>query len=278
VPELPEVETTRRGIARALVGRRLLGAVVRDPRLRWPVDAGLDAAVAGARVRAVDRRGKYLVLRLEGGTDVILHLGMSGSLRLAAAAQLPGRHDHVDLRVDGGRVLRLSDPRRFGAVVLAPGGADAHPLLAGLGVEPLSADSTASADFTAKRLHARSRGLRSAVKAFLMDARVVVGIGNIYASEALFRAGVRPAVSAGRVSLARYQRIVDAAVTTLSAAVAAGGTTLRDFTATDGRPGYFRQQLLVYGRGGQPCPRCGGRIVESRLGGRGTFHCPRCQR
>lgn len=272
VPELPEVETTRRGIAGALVGKRLTGARVRDGRLRWPVDANLDAELRGVTVAAVDRRGKYLVLRLDRGSDLILHLGMSGSLRVIPEALPAGKHDHVDVCVDDGRVLRLTDPRRFGAVVLARGGADEHPLLAKLGVEPLTVD------FSGAYLFSRSRRLRGPVKSFLMDARVVVGLGNIYANETLFRAGVRPAVAAGRIALGRYERIAEAASVTLKAALAAGGTTLRDFAAADGRPGYFSQQLLVYGRGGAPCRVCATPIRESRTAGRSTFWCHRCQR
>ena len=270
MPELPEVETTRRGIAPHLEGRRLRGVVVRDARLRWPVPEDLDRRIRGRRVKAVRRRGKYLLIDLEGAGTLLLHLGMSGSLRLVACRQPPGPHDHVDLRIEGGRCLRLTDPRRFGALLWTPA-PDTHPLLRDLGPEPLSAG------FDGAALWRRSRGRRVAVKNLLMDSRVVAGIGNIYANEALFRAGIHPARAAGRISKARYARLAQALREVLGEAIRAGGTTLRDFVRSDGRPGYFHHTLAVYDREGAPCPRCGHPIRRMRLGQRSTFYCPRCQ-
>ncbi len=269
MPELPEVETTRRGLAPLLTGRRLRGATVREPRLRYPVPAGLGEQVAGQAITALERRGKYLILRLEADW-LLFHLGMSGSLRLAGAAEPAGRHDHVDLELDGGGRLRLTDPRRFGSLLLGAGDPAAHPRLRGLGPEPLGPA------FDGDHLYRRARGRRLAVKAFLMDARTVVGVGNIYANEALFRAGIRPDRAAGRISRQRYRRLAAALRAVLEAAVAAGGTTLRDFTDGTGRPGYFALALTVYGGGA--CPGCGGALRRLRIAQRSTWLCPRCQR
>jgi len=271
MPELPEVETIRRGIAPHLCGRRVTQVVVRRDRLRWPLPAGLADLLTGRRVRAVERRGKYLLLRFTHGT-LLLHLGMSGTLRLLPAHHPAGRHDHFDLVVAGGEALRLTDPRRFGALLWQPGPDPArHPRLRTLGPEPLGPD------FTGTALHARSRGRRVAVKPFLMDGSVVVGVGNIYACESLFRAGIHPARAAGRISLQRYRRLTAAVRTVLEEAIDRGGTTLRDFTDSEGRPGYFAQRLTVYGREGMPCPECGTPVCHRRLGGRSSYYCPRCQ-
>ncbi|SCZ53241.1 bifunctional DNA-formamidopyrimidine glycosylase/DNA-(apurinic or apyrimidinic site) lyase [Thiohalomonas denitrificans] len=271
MPELPEVETTRRGIAPHITGRRILTVEVREPRLRWPVPSDLQKRVAGQRVTEVRRRGKYLLLMLERGS-IILHLGMSGSLRVLEEPLTPGRHDHVDLVFTEGLRLRLTDPRRFGALLWTDGPPESHKLLAGLGPEPLS-DA-----FDGDYLFRRSRGRRVPVKAFLMDARVVVGVGNIYANEALFMAGIRPDRPAGGISRARYLRLAEQVRSILEQAIIQGGTTLRDFTDSQGRPGYFAQSLAVYGRGGLPCPACGARLREVRLGQRSTVFCPHCQR
>ena len=249
MPELPEVETTRRGLAPHLLGAQFTGAVVRQARLRWPVPSELTALLAGRRITELGRRGKYLLLTTAGGT-LVIHLGMSGSLRLVAANLPPGRHDHVDLLLEGGRAVRFTDPRRFGAVLWTTGKPEHHRLLAHLGPEPLGAG------FDGECLWRRARGRRVAVKALLMDSRVVVGVGNIYANEALFRSGIDPRRAAGRISRVRYQRLAEAVRGVLTEAIAQGGTTLRDFVAGDGRPGYFQQQLQVYGRGGRPCVRC----------------------
>ena len=270
MPELPEVEITRRGIEPFLTGRTLTGAIVRHRGLRWPVPRALHAALAGERVRAVRRRGKYLIIECDHGA-LIMHLGMSGSLRVLPAGEAPGPYDHFDLCI-GEKVLRLRDPRRFGAVIWWRGDADAHPLLAGLGIEPLS-DA-----FDGDALYRATRGRRTSIKQLLMDARIVAGVGNIYASECLFRAGIRPGIAAGRLSRERCARLAAALRETLNDALAAGGSTLRDFVRTDGAPGYFQTRYLVYDRGGEPCRRCGTPIRRIVQGQRATYYCPVCQR
>jgi formamidopyrimidine-DNA glycosylase len=269
VPELPEVETTRRGVEPHLIGRRVRGWTVRNAALRWPV--ALPQSLFDQVVRRVDRRGKYLLLEFDGGS-LIIHLGMSGSLRVLPEQAPASKHDHVDLRFDSGKLLRLNDPRRFGSVHWQPAGAGPHWLLAGLGVEPLSEA------FTGAHLKRAARGRRVPVKHLLMDGRVVVGVGNIYANEALFLAGVRPALRAGRVTLNSYQRLAASIREVLGRAIAMGGTTLRDFVDQDGQPGYFRQSLYVYGREGLPCRICGTSLAGQRLGQRATVFCPNCQR
>ncbi|MBV8464846.1 MAG: bifunctional DNA-formamidopyrimidine glycosylase/DNA-(apurinic or apyrimidinic site) lyase, partial [Burkholderiales bacterium] len=267
------VETTRRGVAGGIVGRTLTGAVVRQARLRWPVPPDLAELVAGRELVDVRRRAKYLLFDLGAG-HLIVHLGMSGSLRLVAADAEPDKHDHVDLLFKDGRMmraLRFRDPRRFGAVLWQPGEAFVHPLLANLGPEPLGDD------FTAAYLHQALHGRSAAIKLMLMDGHVVVGVGNIYANEALFRAGIRPSREAGRVTLPDCQRIVTAIRETLAEAIAAGGSTLRDFVDTAGQPGYFQQRYFVYGRQEQPCLRCGTLVRQTRQGQRSTFWCPLCQ-
>ncbi|HSH70488.1 MAG TPA: bifunctional DNA-formamidopyrimidine glycosylase/DNA-(apurinic or apyrimidinic site) lyase [Deferrisomatales bacterium] len=271
MPELPEVETTRRGLAPHLVGHRLDGASVRQPRLRWPVPEGLSSLLAGRRVEHLTRRGKYLLLGVGTGT-LLIHLGMSGSLRLVPADTPPRRHDHLDLLVEGGQAVRLTDPRRFGAVLWTADAPSEHPLLAQLGPEPLGPE------FDGGTLWQRARGRQVAVKALLMDSRVVVGVGNIYANEALFRSRIDPRRAAGRISALRFGRLAEAVRTVLTEAIEQGGTTLRDFVAGDGRPGYFQQQLQVYGRAGRPCVRCATALREVRLGQRSSVFCPRCQR
>lgn len=270
MPELPEVETTRRGIAPLLEGRRIAAVRVREARLRWPVPATLETTLRGARVQTVERRAKYLLLRVDAGT-VILHLGMSGSLRVVPADTPAGKHDHVDLVLEDGFCLRLRDPRRFGAVLFTREAPERHALLRRLGPEPLGEA------FNGDYLYARSRGRRLAVKPFLMDSTVVVGVGNIYANEALFLAGIPPGRPAGRIGPERYQALAEAVRAVLQRAIAAGGTTLRDFTAVDGAPGYFALELNVYGRAGEACPRCGTPIRMRRLGQRSTYFCARCQ-
>lgn len=271
MPELPEVETTRRGIAPYVVGRRVEAVVVREPRLRWPVSPELPAALSGQIVRRLDRRSKYLLFRTDAGT-LMVHLGMSGSLRVLLEPRPPGRHEHVDILFDGGAMLRYQDPRRFGSMHWIAGDPVRHPLLARLGPEPLSGD------FDGDYLYRRSRGRTSSVKTFLMDAKVVVGVGNIYANEALHRAGILPSREAGKISLDRYRRLADAVKEVLQSAIAAGGTTLRDFVGGEGKPGYFSQQLHVYGRAGEPCLACGDFVRVSRLGQRATYYCANCQR
>ncbi|SEP14434.1 bifunctional DNA-formamidopyrimidine glycosylase/DNA-(apurinic or apyrimidinic site) lyase [Aquisalimonas asiatica] len=271
MPELPEVETTRRGVEPHVAGHTITDVIVRDARLRWPVAADLPERLRGRRVGGVDRRAKYLLFRTQPDT-LILHLGMSGSLRVVEAGTPPEAHAHVDVLLESGQVLRYVDPRRFGSLHLAPGDGEAHPLLARLGPEPLG-DA-----FTGAWLHARARGRRQAVKAFIMDAATVVGVGNIYAAEALFRAGIHPARAAGRVGRARYDRLAEAIRAVLGDAIEAGGTTLRDFVGSGGSPGYFRQSLAVYGRAGASCPVCGTMLRLMRVGQRSTCYCPACQR
>ena len=272
MPELPEVETTRRGILPYLHGRRIRGVEVREPRLRWPVPPGLAALVSGEKVDSVERRGKYLLLRLGKGT-LLIHLGMSGSLRvLTAPAASPRKHDHIDLLLEDGRLLRYHDPRRFGAFLWLEGDPARHPLLAGLGPEPLGVG------FDGDYLFRLSRGRRTSVKQFLMDGHVVVGVGNIYANEALYLAGIDPRRRAGRVAAVRYARLAAAVREVLEGAIAQGGTTLRDYVNGNGAPGYFALSLNVYGRAGQPCPGCGEAIRQVRSAQRSTFYCPRCQR
>jgi formamidopyrimidine-DNA glycosylase len=270
MPELPEVETTRRGIRPALVGRTIRAFDLREARLRWPVEPQLAREVAGQRVLDVHRRAKYLLIELERGT-LIAHLGMSGSLRVMPAGSPRLLHDHYDLVLDSGQCLRFNDPRRFGSLHWCTGDPHAHALLAALGPEPLEPP------FDAAYLARRARGRRAAVKLFLMDQRIVVGVGNIYASEALFRAGVRPRRAAGRIKAAEWARIVEAVRAVLSEAIRQGGTTLRDYVNADGAPGYFRQELYVYERTGAPCRRCGTPIRHLVQGQRSTYFCPSCQ-
>ncbi|MEW5788157.1 MAG: bifunctional DNA-formamidopyrimidine glycosylase/DNA-(apurinic or apyrimidinic site) lyase [Pseudomonadota bacterium] len=270
MPELPEVETVRRGLAPHLLQRRLTGARVRESRLRWPVPAGLDALLAGRTIEGLDRRGKYLIFHLDRG-GFICHLGMSGSLRLCSGDTPADRHDHLDLLLDGGTLLRYRDPRRFGALLWSDT-PEHHPLLAGLGVEPLE---TA---FDGAFLHDLCRGRNLAIKLLLMDAHRVVGIGNIYANEALFQAGISPRQAAGRLSRPRCDILAAAVQDTLTRAIAAGGSTLRDFVDGQGNPGYFQQQYFVYARAGEPCRRCATPIRLVRQGGRASYFCPNCQK
>jgi len=270
MPELPEVETTRRGVEPHCRGRVVRRLLVRDARLRWPVPEQLAAIVAGQTIGVVERRAKYLLFRMQAGS-LLVHLGMSGSLRVVSHDAPFLTHDHIDLQLEGNTALRYHDPRRFGCFLWVPAG-ESHPLLRGLGPEPLSAD------FDGESLYRRSRARKSPIKNFIMDAKVVVGVGNIYANEALFRAGIRPDRAAGRVSRARYQRLAEEIKQVLTNAIEQGGTTLRDFVGGDGRPGYFAQQLHVYGRSGAPCTRCGRPLRELRLGQRTSVYCVTCQR
>ena len=271
MPELPEVETTRRGIEPHLRGQQVRKLVVRQASLRWPVPAELTRRIRSTRIGQVSRRAKYLLIETTNGT-LIIHLGMSGSLRIIKDKAPPGPHDHIDLQLNNGITLRYTDPRRFGAWLWTEEPADCHPLLRELGPEPLSDD------FNDKYFFSRSRGRKLAIKAFLMDSHIVVGIGNIYASEALFRAGIHPARAAGRISRQRYMKLVDAVKQVLTEAIHQGGTTLRDFSNGEGKPGYFQQSLNVYGRTGEACPVCATPIRETRTGQRSTFYCPHCQR
>ncbi|MEP4145727.1 MAG: bifunctional DNA-formamidopyrimidine glycosylase/DNA-(apurinic or apyrimidinic site) lyase [Halioglobus sp.] len=270
MPELPEVETTRRGVEPHVKGRIVKRMLVREDRLRWPIPADLPALFQGQRIEYVERRAKYLLFHTATGA-LLVHLGMSGSLRLVAPSEQPARHDHFDIEMVGDNVLRYNDPRRFGCCLWVPRG-ETHSLLDSLGPEPLS-DS-----FDGAFLYQRSRGRKGPVKSFLMDQKIVVGVGNIYANEALFFAGIRPTRAAGRISKARYQRLADEVKRVLTSAISQGGTTLRDFVGGDGKPGYFAQQLYVYGREGEPCKHCGEKLQESRISQRTTVYCVACQR
>lgn len=271
MPELPEVETTRRGIQPHVEGHRVAAVVTRNGRLRWPVPEALAHELPGRTIEAVGRRAKYLLLRA-GDHHVILHLGMSGRLRVVDHTLPPLAHDHVDIVLDSGRALRLNDSRRFGAVLWWAGDPALHPLLGHLGPEPLSDD------FTPDYLHRAARGRRAAVKAFIMDSRIVVGVGNIYATEALFLAGIHPHRPAGRISLHRFAALHGAIRDVLADAIARGGTTLRDYAGADGSPGFFQLDLRAYGRAGGACRRCGKTLRRAVIGQRASVYCPRCQR
>ncbi|MGB5082614.1 MAG: bifunctional DNA-formamidopyrimidine glycosylase/DNA-(apurinic or apyrimidinic site) lyase [Burkholderiales bacterium] len=270
MPELPEVEITRRGIEPCVLGKTITGIVVRNSDLRRRVPRNFARQVTGRRVQRVLRRGKYLLLECNGGC-LILHLGMSGSLRVIGRNAPPRKHDHLDL-VFGSLALRFRDPRRFGLVLWTREDPMKHPLLAGLGVEPLGEQ------FTPEFLHRTARRRETGIKQLLMNAKVVVGVGNIYANESLFRAGVHPRARASRLTRARCERLVGAVKETLLAALAAGGSSLRDFVHSDGASGYFQQSYYVYDRAGLPCRVCGGEIRSARLGQRSSFYCTNCQR
>lgn len=277
MPELPEVEVCRRGIEPGLVGQRLLGLVVRNGRLRQPVPAGLGHILPGSDIVAVRRRGKYLLIDCttpDGAGTLIVHLGMSGRLRFAPLDLAADKHDHVDL-VLARTLLRFTDPRRFGLILWQPGppqAALAHPLLAHLGVEPLTEA------FTAAWLQEALARRHSPIKPVLMDSHLLVGVGNIYASESLFRAGISPLRAANRIAATRIDRLTTAIKETLSEAITAGGSSIRDYVHSDGSPGWFQIQAGVYERAGQPCRRCSGTVRQIRQAGRSTYYCPACQR
>jgi formamidopyrimidine-DNA glycosylase len=270
MPELPEVETTRRGILPALQGQTLQSIIVRNPRLRWPVPADLEAQLAGKRLLDIRRRGKYLLFDF-GDVIQLVHLGMSGSLRFVESDEPALLHDHVDWHFNAGTILRLRDPRRFGTVLLTRDGSS-HPLLAQLGPEPLTAE------FDAAYLYSRCRGRSAAIKQVIMDAHTVVGVGNIYASESLFHAGIRPATAARRLTRPACARLVDAIKRVLEAAIDAGGSSLRDYVHSSGELGYFQLATRVYDREGLPCKVCGTPVRRIVQGQRASFYCPVCQR
>ncbi|HWJ96056.1 MAG TPA: bifunctional DNA-formamidopyrimidine glycosylase/DNA-(apurinic or apyrimidinic site) lyase [Telluria sp.] len=277
MPELPEVEVTRLGVAPHIEGRVVEQVVLRRDGLRWPFPAGLDALLAGRRILRTGRRGKYLLVGFEHGT-LIIHLGMSGHLRVLAPGVEPKKHDHFDLVVDGpeGRqVLRMHDPRRFGAVLWHAnddGELDEHLLLRGLGVEPLEEK------FNGALLHRETRKRSAPIKQVLLAGDIVVGVGNIYACESLFKAGINPKTPASRISRARYDKLAEAIRETLAAAIVQGGSTLRDFIAVNGQSGYFQQTYFVYDRAGVPCRQCGAPVRQIKQGQRSTFYCANCQR
>jgi len=271
MPELPEVETSRRGIRPHIEGQTVREVIIRNHALRWPVPAALAGTLKRRKIISVDRRAKYILLRFSHGT-LILHLGMSGSLRICKQDTAVRKHDHFDLVVANGKVLRLHGPRRFGCVLWTEHPISQHKLIAGLGPEPLGDD------FDAQYLHQTSRRRSCSIKSFIMNSHIVVGVGNIYASESLFLAGINPKRKAGSISLARYQRLTDAIRDTLSASIEQGGTTLRDFLDETGKPGYFAQQLNVYGREGEPCLHCNKPVKQFVQQQRSTFYCAGCQR
>jgi formamidopyrimidine-DNA glycosylase len=270
MPELPEVETSRRGIEPYLTGQTVTGIVVRERRLRWPVPESIDRELPGQTIRSVRRRAKYLLIDTDRAT-AILHLGMSGHVGILPIGTPAGVHDHIDIELASGNLLRLRDPRRFGSLHWSEA-PDDHPLIRSLGPEPLGDD------FDGRYLHERSRHRKVSVKPFIMTAGVVVGGGNIYASESLFLAGIHPRRPAGRISLPRYEELALSIRDVLTRAIDAGGTTLRDFYGSTGESGYFQQQLDVYGRDGQPCRVCRTPIRVEVLGQRSTYFCKRCQR
>jgi len=271
VPELPEVETTRRALATMLAGAGVRKVDVRERRLRRPVARDLGRRLRNARFTGARRRAKYLLLDTDAGT-LIVHLGMSGSLRVCAMGEPRKIHDHVEITLTDRRILRYHDPRRFGLLVFTRRDPLRHPLLANLGPEPLGPA------FGGDRLYSAAHGRRIAVKSYIMDSKVVVGVGNIYAGEALFDAGIDPARAAGRISRERYRLLAGAIRAVLEEAIAAGGTTLRDYVGGTGQPGYFGQKLRVYGRTGEPCPRCATPLRRRTIGQRASYYCPRCQR
>ncbi|MBF0272542.1 MAG: bifunctional DNA-formamidopyrimidine glycosylase/DNA-(apurinic or apyrimidinic site) lyase [Magnetococcales bacterium] len=271
MPELPEVETIRAGLAPRLTGRVIRSLRIHTPTLRWPIPIQrLELSILGQTIRSVTRRGKYLLWACGTG-HVLIHLGMSGRLFTPDPLAPRERHDHVIWTLDDGTLVCLNDPRRFGAVLWIEGDWERHPLLAGLGPEPLEGD------FHADHLFDRSRNRRVALQSWLMNAHMVVGVGNIYAAESLFLAGLHPALPAGTLTRSQCAKLVEVVQRVLRAAIEQGGTTLRDYRQSDGRPGYFAVALRVYGRDGAPCPSCGTPIRRMRLGQRSAFYCPCCQ-
>jgi len=271
MPELPEVETSRRGIEPHLLNKKITEVIIRQHKLRWPIPKNLPTLTQGKKIVAVNRRAKYIYLQLESG-NIIIHLGMSGSLRICTKKTPPEKHDHIDIIIAGNKVLRLRDPRKFGCVLWQASDINQHKLIKPLGPEPLGPD------FNADYLQAKAASRTCSIKALIMNSHIVVGVGNIYASEALFRAGINPKRKSGNISRLRLQKLVDTIKLTLNEAIKAGGTTLRDFTASDGRPGYFAQQLLVYGREGEACTQCGAAIKQFNQQARSTFYCSNCQK
>jgi formamidopyrimidine-DNA glycosylase len=269
MPELPEVETSRRGIEPHIIGTRVERVIVRNRGLRWPVSKTVDRKLLGETIMSVTRRAKYLLINTDGGS-AILHLGMSGSVYIVDRDTPAGVHDHVDIDFDSGKTMRFRDPRRFGSLHWSKAPLQ-HKLLKSLGPEPLTSD------FDARYLWEKSRGRRVSVKQFIMNAQVVVGVGNIYASEALYLACINPRRAAGRIALQRYELLVAAIKDVLANAIRAGGTTLRDFYGGDGEAGYFQQQLEAYGREDEPCRRCNTPITSIVQGQRSTYYCKQCQ-
>jgi formamidopyrimidine-DNA glycosylase len=271
MPELPEVETTLRGLAPHLTGQIVADIIIRNPQLRWPIPPNLPALLSGKTIRSLQRRAKYLLISFDHGT-LILHLGMSGSLRILTATTPPDKHEHFDLVLSNGITMRLRDPRRFGAVLWHGGELNQHPLFANLGPEPLQEH------FNSRHLYLTTRNRSAAIKQVIMDNHVVVGVGNIYANEALFRAGIKPQLSAKRLSRVRCEKLVAEIRATLTEAIQLGGSSLRDYVDSDGKQGYFQQHYWVYGRTNEACRKCGTPIKLIKQGQRSSFYCPACQR
>lgn len=271
MPELPEVETLCRSLEKYLKNEIIRCFHVRQTRLRLPVPVADLKNLVGCEIRAVTRRGKYLILTTDDW-DILVHLGMSGMLQMVIDEKPPGRHDHLDIVFHGGKILRYHDPRRFGLFLPVPSPAVSHPLLSHMGPEPFSPE------LSGHYLYRRSRNRRITIKQFLMDETIVAGLGNIYANESLFRAGIRPLKPAGRIRREEYDKIVSSVQNVLSEALESGGTTLRDFMKLNGEPGFFKPKLKVYGRRGEPCLQCGETIRVVTLGGRSTFFCSNCQK
>jgi formamidopyrimidine-DNA glycosylase len=271
MPELPEVETTRRGIAPALEGQKITALVVREARLRWTIPSDLPDKLRGQTILRVHRRAKYLLLETDNGSAMV-HLGMSGSMRIVTKDDVPEKHDHFDIVASSGDIVRFNDPRRFGSLLWTDSDPYLHPLLAELGPEPLEEN------FTGTYLWESARGRRVAIKQHIMNSKVVAGVGNIYANEALFQAGIHPTRQAGRVALARMELLTAEIKTVLAAAIKQGGTTLRDYRGGDGKPGYFKQKLRVYERADEACKKCGTPITQTVQGQRATYYCKHCQR
>ena len=270
MPELPEVETTRLGIEPYIKGRRIKTVIIRQRQLRFPITRGLDKKISSGLVKDITRRGKYLLFNTDLGT-LIIHLGMSGHLRVLKHPVMPGKHDHFDMIFDNNRILRFCDPRKFGAILWTAGNPLHHKLIMCLGPEPLTEI------FNGHYLYTISRGRRTAIKNFIMNSRIVAGVGNIYANEALYMARIHPAIKAGRISAKRMEKLAATIQTVLKHAIEKGGTSLRDFVHEDGKPGYFKASLKVYNRAGNPCPRCGELIVSRVIGQRSSYYCPHCQ-
>ena len=270
MPELPEVETTLRGISPHIKNQIVTQVIIRQAKLRWPIPVDLPQLIEQKILHSLSRRAKYLLLHFDTGT-LLIHLGMSGSLRVIADNTPPARHDHIDISFANNKSIRLTDPRRFGAVLWLGSNPEAHPLLSKLGPEPLGTD------LSAKYLYQQSRGKKVSIKQFLMNQNVVTGIGNIYCTEALYYAGINPVRAAGNISLKRYQNLVNKIQQTLSLAIEQGGTTLRDFVGSDGKPGYFKQELSAYGRSGLPCEQCQKTLSEIKQANRTTIYCSHCQ-
>jgi len=303
MPELPEVETTRRGLSEHLIGATITDVIIRNPKLRWPIPKNLPKLLRGQKIISLTRRAKYLLADCGNGT-LILHLGMSGSLRILPHDTPPAIHDHFELVLNNGKLMRLRDPRRFGAVLWHEGDVATHPLLATLGPEPLGEipsvgastareekmqsravlaptpreQSDMQSEFNARYLYQATRGRSISIKQCIMDNHVVVGVGNIYANESLFRSGIKPQLAAGKLSLPRCEKLVTEIRATLRAAIEKGGSTLRDFVHSDGSSGYFQQEYFVYGRTGEPCRKCGAMIQQIKQGQRSSFYCGSCQK